>query len=389
MVTVYERYGWTDKYFITGKEKDKGEYVIAMIIYTDTNGAIIHKIKQVKQQPFTVFKYKSIWNRFDGRGIAEMVFTLQSYINEVVNTRMNTARIAQLGLFKLEGGVTPQQFKNLFATSAIKMKGRRDNIERIDTGAVDPSSYKEEEFAKGWAIEVTGTLDERNVTASTPATNALIQERGTKQGANLVQENLGFAFTELLEDHVVPIIKQVLKKGDAIRITGNSADFEKLEEKLIEEEVNSAAQEYLSQGGVIDPMEIEAEKERLKQELKAIGEDRFVQIKDKAFDTDFNVNVSITDEEMNPALVAQALTQALGIAAQFPGSRLNTDEALKEIFDSLGLDGNRLIQAQETLGDAQVATQGAIEQQKQIGMNAGQGATEADLNPIPNSRPVV
>lgn len=387
MIAVYERYGYVDKFVFTGNEDDRGTYEYAMMIATgiEDGEPILHKIKKVSKHPYTMFKFKDIWNRLDGRGVAEMVFNLQAYINEIVNTRMNTARVAALGLFKLEGGITPQQFAKLFSTSAIKMKSRRDNIERLDTGSVDPSSYREEEVAKGWAIEVSGSLDERNVTASTPATNALIQERGVQQGSNLVQENLGFSFEELLEDHVVPIIKKLLTKGQVVRITGNAADFEKLQEPLIDAEIGRALEEFKMQGGVVTPEEVEIQRELLRQKLSAQGEDRTVKIDDNTFDTDYSVSIELSDEKINPALVAQQITQALGIAAQFPGSRINVDQALREIFDAMGLDGNQLIQAQEELGEAQVRTEQALQQQQLPPVQAN----EATANPTPASAPVV
>lgn len=383
MVDVYERYGFFEKFILTNKESDRGDFVYGLIVASGLKdgGGVIHLIKEVKKNPFVIVKYKDIWNRLDGRGVAEMAFHLQAYINEIVNTRMNTARIAQMGLFKIRGGVTPQQFSKLFSTSAIKLKGARDDIERLDTGTVDPSSYRDEATADTWARDVTGAFDQNQVTASTPATNALIQERGTQQGFNLVQENIGFALEELIEDHVIPIIRQLIKKGDIIRMTGNAADFEKIQDKFIDQEVYTKAKDYIAAGGLLTDEEMEAEKESLRATMNRQGEDRFLEITDKAFDTDFDIDIQIGEDKLNPALIAQSVTQALGIAAQFPGSRINTDEALKEIFDSLGLDGNRLVQAEEELGEATARTEQAVAQ--------GQVQTEAEANPTPMSSPVV
>jgi len=388
MVTVYERYGWMPKSIITGNEKDE-EYVYGMIIASGiTEGeSIFHKAKEVDKCPYVIFKFKDIWNRLDGRGVAEMIINLQAYVNEIVNTRINKHRITQMGLWKIRGGITPQQFGKMFTTHAIKMKSARDDIELMQTTDADQSTYQDEQVGKGWAQDVVGTFDEKQITASTPATNALIQERGTAIRSNLVQENLGFAIEELIEDHYIPIIKKILRPGDVVRITGNPADLERMQEKLIKNEVARSANEYLAQGGLILPGELEMEEMRITEELSQMGEDRFVEITDNAFDTEFDINITIGDEELNPALVAQSITQALGIAAQFPGSRLNVDEALREIFDALGLDGDRLIQAQEELGVAE-AELAQAEQAPEMG-GTGQGTNEANLNPTPVSRPVV
>jgi hypothetical protein len=189
----------------------------------------------------------------------------------------------------------------------------------------------------------------------------------------------------MLEKKLVPLIKKVLKKGEVIRITGNAADFEKMQERWITNRVNDEANKFIKAGGLLTEEELLSEKERLTTELTAQGKDRYIEITDAAFDTDYAVEVIVGDDQLNPALLAQSLTQALSVVAQFPDSRIDVNEVAKEVFDSLGLDGNRLIQSDRTQGEAQAATEAAAAQQP--GMpNAG--GMEATMNPTPNSRPV-
>lgn len=385
MVDIYERYGWFEKDILTGKEKDCGDYVYGLIVCSGIKEKVpvCHLVKEVKSHPYTIFKFKDIWNRLAGRGVSEMLFSLQAQINETVNTRRNTARIAQMGLWKARGGISPQQVKKLFSTSVIKLKGARDEFERIDSGSVDPSSYRDEEFAKDWAMRVSGAFDQGNITASTPATNSLIQERGSKAGFNLVQENIGLALKEMLETKIVPLINKCVKVGDVIRITGNPKDLEILEEQYVKNLVYTEANNYIAGGNILMPGEMESEIERIKEELKTTGGDRYLKITDNTFNTDYDIDIVIGEEEINPALIAQSITQALGIVAQFPGSRIDVDEVMKEIFDSLGLDGNRFIQSKEELGEAN-ARQEMMGNPEQ-GMSPG--ANEAMINPTPMSRP--
>jgi len=389
MVDVYERYGWMEKCLLTGKESDDGEYVYGLIVASGLKDKVpvCHLIKEVKDHPYTIFKFKDIWNRLAGRGVAEMLFSLQAQINETVNIRRNTARIAQTGLWKARGGVSPQQVSKLFSTSVIKLKGARDEFDRLDSGSVDPSSYKDEEFAKDWATKVTGSFDNSNISASTPATNSLIQERGSKIGFNLVQENVGLSIKEMLEKKLIPLINKVIRPGDIIRITGNSKDFELQEDKYIKNAVYQKANDAINSGLILMPGEMEAEIDRMKEEFKTMGGDRYLAITDNAFNTDYDIDIAIGDEELNPALIVQSMTQALGIMAQFPGSKLDVDEVMKEIMDSLGLDGNRFIQAPEDLGTAQ-ARQEQMANTEIPGIQAP-GNNEAILNPTPGSRPVV
>ena len=121
--------------------------------------AILHKVKEVKNHPYQEFKFKEVPNRMDGRGPVEMLFDIQAYINEVVNTRLNKSRIVHLGLWKLRGNITPQQVSRLFTTGAIKLDQTSD-IEPLNTGSIDPSSYRDEEQAFSWGTKVTQSVDQ-------------------------------------------------------------------------------------------------------------------------------------------------------------------------------------------------------------------------------------
>jgi hypothetical protein len=384
MVEIYERYGWMPKSILTGNETD--DYVYGVIISSGTgDSAVCHFYKEVKDHPYTLFRFKDIWNRLDGRGIGEMVYNLQAYVNEVVNTRINKHRISQLGLWKLRGGVTPQQFSKLFTTHAIKLKSQRDDVEIFNVGDADQSTYKDEQIGKRWAMDLSGVFDRGEVTASTPATNALIQERGSSSRSNLVQENLGFSISELIEKKYLPIIRKILRPGDVVRITGNPADLQRIQKKPIENEVHRAAQEAIDSGQIVTEEMMDQSISKLTEDMNSFGEDRFIKLDSNVFDDEYEIDIQIGNEELNPALVAQSITQALGIAAQYPGSRLNIDEALREIFDVLGLDGERLINAEQELGVPQAQLAQAQEQAKM----GGQAINEATANPTPMSRPVV
>jgi len=392
MVSVYERYGYFSKYILTGNEDDREKYVYGVIVISglDYGAGVFHFAKEVKRCPYTVFKFKEIWNRLDGRGVGEMLIPLQAYINEIVNARVNRHRVTQLGLWKLRGGITPQMFSKMFTTYGIKLKSVRDDIEPLPMPAVDSTTYTDEQVGRKWAMDVSGVMDDKEVTASTPATNALIQERQSTSRSNLIKENLGFALEELIEDHFLPIIQEILKPGDIVRITGNPTDLQKIQAKLVENEVFSKAKDYMSQGFVMLPEMIEKEIERLNEQLNEQGEDRFIRIDQGGFAGEYGIDVQIGDEKINPALLAQSITQALGIAAQFPNSRIKADEALKEIFDALGLDGERIIGNEEEMGQANAREAAMTNQveQEQLG-GVGVGRNEATMNPTPMSRPMI
>ena len=358
-VELFERYGYFPRVVVTGEEKDKNEYFYGVARVSGLNGTpVVHEIKEIEEEeaPYGMGKLKEVPNRLDGRGIPEMLFNIQAYLNEVVNTRMNKARIVQLGLFKMTGNVTPQQFKRLFTTGGIKLDVNSD-INPLDTGRIDPSSYQDEEQAYKWGTRVTGTTNEDDQTASRPATNALIEQQGAGKGYSLRIEDIMLSLGKFIEEKMLPIIKKELKanKGERIRITGDPKIFEKLDEAFVRNQVYkniealSPTEKQAMQG-----QDIEMYVQQGVEAMKAEGEDRFIPIIDDLFDIEYDIQVVTSDESINRSVMASMLQNTIGVLAS---AGMPIRESIKELYDTLGLDGERLVQEMPE----QLPAQGAMQ----------------------------
>jgi len=346
-VELFERYGYLPEFVRTGKEEDRNKYFYAHSVVSGLNGTpVVHLVEEVDDDPYGEGKLKEVPNRRAGRGIGEMLFSIQAYLNEVVNTRMNKARIVQLGLFKMKGNITPQQFKRLFTTGGIKLDASSD-IEVLETGSIDPSSYKDEEQAYLWGNRVTGTTNEDEIAGNRPATNALIEERGAGKGYGLRIEGIMLELGKFIQKKMIPIIKKELKKdvGQIKRITGDPEILEKLDRAFIENKVYSQLEsmtpfekEQLLAQGITPETLVEEGVKSIKQEL---GNDRYIPIVDELLDTEFDVKVTITDESINRSVMAKMLQDTMGMLSS---AGLPIRNTLKELYDTLGLDGEHLIQ---------------------------------------------
>ena len=376
-VELFERYGYFPEYVITGKEDDKKTFFYGKATVTGLNGTpVVHSVVKLDEEenPYGEGKLKEVPNRLDGRGIPEMLFNIQAYLNEVVNTRMNKARIVQLGLFKMKGNVTPQQFAKLFTTGGIKLD-QSSEIEAMNTGSIDPSTYKDEEQAYQWGTRVTGTTNEDNQAASRPATNALLEQQGASKGYNLRIEDLMLSLGKFIEKKMLPIIKKEMlaDKGSLVRVTGDPKIFEKLDESLIRNQVykniesmSPTEKQMMRDSGVDMEMFVQQGMEQ----MKALGEDRYIPIIEDLFDIEYDIKVVTSDESINRSVMASMLQNTLGILAS---SGLPVRDTLKELYDTMGLDGEKLIQDQPV----QLPQQGALQQ--------GSPETVANSMPQPNA----
>ncbi|MEA1925857.1 MAG: hypothetical protein U9M90_01245 [Patescibacteria group bacterium] len=355
-VEITERYGYIPKNLL-GKAKDD-EYVYALVICSGlgTKEKKLHKVKEVKEHPYSAFFYKKVPSRFDGRGVPEMLFNTQAYLNETINLRLNTARVAQMGLWDIKGSVTPQQLRNLFATGAIKT-GLNDVVERIDTGSIDVSSYKDEEQGYLWGQRQTQTRYEDEVDSKRPATNALIQERGASKGYSLIMEGIFLGLAKMVEEKMLPIIKNITTIGDIVRITGNPTDLEKMDKKLASSLVFDEMEKFQKKNGRFPfyaQEQIDEEILRVMEELGDLSSERYVKMSKDFFDLEVDIKVSGGDEYMNKALVAQNLNNTLALLAKMGVPPNMLTDVTTELFDTLGLDGESL---SEKIGQVKTAEQ--------------------------------
>lgn len=346
-VRVYERYGWSPKFVLTGNEDDRDEYIYTLSVVSELDGKpVVHVIKEVKNHPYQDFKFKDVLNRLLGRGIPEKLFEIQKYVNETVNTRLNTARVVQLGMWRIGAGVTSKQLKELFSTSGIR--ANQGDIERLETGTIDASSYKDEEVAYEWAKRVTQTTNEDEAAGSKPATTSLIEERGANKGYDLIVENIYLNLAKFIKEKVVPIIIDTLKEGEIEKITGDPQAIAKLEEPFVRNLVRTKnAQSFMETGQYIFQ---NAEQEQmaiaqLMQEMnKQYGNKRFVPILKQAFDTEYEIRIDPAGDVINKGLLAQQLTNVMNMltGAGVPITELK--DVAQELFDTMGLPGEKLVE---------------------------------------------
>jgi hypothetical protein len=367
-VELYQRIGWFPKICLTDSETDNDTYFYgkALISNIETN-PVVHQIEEIKIEDYLYqdFKFKEVPNRADGRGIPEMLFNIQAYLNEVVNTRLNRSRITSLGLFGLYGNITPQAFKRLFTTGGIKLDAS-SKVEMIETGRVDPNSYQDEDRAYQWGNRVTGTTQEDEIAPNKPATNALIEQQGSSKGYNLRIEDIFLSMEKYIEEQILPEIIKELKKNkkEMVRITGDQQIFKKIDEVLVQNAVNQKLSEYEDAGNIVTPeMEMDYKEETM-QEIKKLGNDRYIPIVDELFDTEYDVKVVITDENINRATMAQMLQGTLGILAQ---SGMPIRKTIRELYDTLGLPADLLVEDMPEVSPVAVAA-GAAAMPTEAGM---------------------
>lgn len=354
-VKITERWGLFPKYFLTNNIKDKKEYIEGVIIVSNIdNDPVFHLIAENKtgKRPYTEFRTKMYDGRWLGVGIAEDLFDLQAYINEIFNIRLNTARIKQLGLFEIRkgSGITPQKLAQLYSGGGILVSQLGRDIKELQTADIKTSSYKDEEQAYVWSQRMTGNWQMGSgemLPSRMPATTAAIQQQGMQSGFSLQQEELGFCISQFIEELILPDLLNNLTNNDIVRITGDIQELKVIDDVYVNNLVNESIIKYYEENGYYPSMqEIESEKQRLSLEFAGQGKDRFLKIKKSVFkpqDIIDSVDVFVTGEGFDKAVMARQLNDLLINYSRIAGVNIDKDKIVSELLDIMGLGSERFI----------------------------------------------
>jgi len=353
MVEVFERWGKMPKYLLTGKRKDKesGEQVEGVIVVSNVdNNPALHSIRESKDEfrPYEECRYSKVPGRWYGRGIAEKVLMLQLWINTIVNIRINRSYVSQLGLFKIRkgSGITPQMMSRLGSMGAIKVNNL-DDIEQMVMQEASQSSYADEDNIKDWAERLTSAFDVvtgEGLPGSTPATNAVLQDRNAKSAFTMVREAIGMFLQRWIDRHALPIIIKTVKVGDIIRIAGSEEKLGDFLDRAIALKASEKLDEFYSQGVVPSREEVLLAMEDTKFELKQRG-DVFVELLEDIAINQIDTQIFVTNEELDTAVMVQNLINIMQIVPEM------REPLVRRTLDILGIDAPAV--------SPQIAPQGA------------------------------
>jgi hypothetical protein len=342
-VEMYEYWGKIKQSWITGKAKDDDIWVNGRIYASNlSDNAQIHFIEATnKRSPYEDVSFEDAPNRHPGRGVGEKVMFLQIYLNTLYNIRRNNNLVMMNQLFKFRNGsgVTPQQISNLVAGGAIGVSDM-DDFERIDTRNLNFSdSLNEETNLVGVANRVTSNQEAASgeaMPASTPATNAIIQNQAVKSSHQLRQERFGLFLSRLFTTQLLPRLIKLYKNGSILQL-GADNKLDKVKKNIADYYLMENIKMAEMQGQTIDPLQLHSQ---ITQELSN-REQIFIELQ-KLNPENVEVEFFVTDEGFDKNTILQNLQQVLFNYSQFAQDP-NAKNILREIFDILGIDANNLL----------------------------------------------
>ena len=360
---IYEYWGPVEKYEITGDEKDKniwteGHSVIHALADSGRKELLLLEENKKGKKPYDEAILKKVIGRKTGRGIPEALFGSQRYMNMVVETRRRNAQILQNGLFKVKksmGNAMDTILSKISAGGIIEVEEEND-VTQLAVQDTRASSYSDEDRVMAWGERNTGAYDIRRgeqMAASAPATQTLIQDRNSKDLFQLVQENIGNMLERFIGDWVLPWVVENIEDGEVVQLTGSPKEIEELDDALVDHLVNKELLNYIKTHSVYPRVEdVAATRERMRKQLRRLGNARYIELKKSVFSEDHGVKVVVTNEGVDRPLQLQKLQELLTIAVGNPGAlNLDPQGIADQILDILDVPVDRIYRSRDLTND--------------------------------------
>lgn len=349
MIDVYETWGKIPLSLITGEEKDDDVEVEGRIVVSGIDSPGRERCHLIERntkkdaegnflKPYEEAWYTRVPNRWYGRGIAEKLLTLQIYANIVFNVRINRSRVSQLGLFKVKkgAGITPQMLAKLPANGAVVLNNL-DDLQQLVVQEVGQSSYNDENVINSISERLTNAFEVatgENLPASTPATNAALQNAAAKSGFSLVKDGIGGFLQRWMDRHALPIIAKELTIDQIVRISADEDSFKELVDRVVAYKAHEALDKYFADGYIPSDQELAQAMDEARAQLSK--SDLFLKLVKEVVADELETEVFVTNEEMDVSVTVQNLINMLNVAPEY------RDAIVKQAFDLMGLSQPQL-----------------------------------------------
>lgn len=392
-IKVYKRYGEVPKWWVDGgrsEELVRAVFIVAGADILEVNaqkqvtgeaGITLFKSRWYKEWPYKDYHYTKVQGRWLGVGVPEMLFDMQTRINELKNTKRLAMEISSIHLFQTKDKtIVRNVLTDLQNGDLIRSPS---GIEPIANEERNLPAFKDEEDGyMAQAERLTFAYEAvsgQTLPSSTPATNALLATQQATSVYAFKRENLTLFLQEFFNDLVMPQLMRDLTPEHIMRFVGSAQELYKLDQASAEIVANDFIKERLLAGEFIDPQEIDMMKQLAIERYQKQGEARFLKIKKAFYDkVEYEFDFIIGNEQADPVTLVQNTQAVLMAVAQNP--MILQDPRTKMLFfkyaEYLGVSPAEMELADQQAQQVQL-------QQQQMQLMQPQGADQSQTNPQP------
>lgn len=336
-VLIYEVEGVFPKSYIEGNDDEYSRqchYIIA-----DRKKELTLYSEELKESRYKYLPWERVPGRALGRGVIEKGEEAQVWINDSIMAEKNAMELAG---------------KSIVQTASKKYAGR-NILTELDNGTIleheDGKPFTRVELTPS-ALPVWQNLVQRwqgQFDRQTSVTDALrgetppsgqafrLQAMVTNQSASQFdyrREEMGIFIREIFMEWVLPYLIKKLKKAHTLVDDFSKDELDQIDEAYINSLIKKELEKAVKNGEIVDPIEIEQQKQEAMQKLAKTGSHRYLDVPQGFYD-DIKVKVDIvtTGEQQNKQATLESLSNILQTVAANPA--ILQDPVLSDIFYSI------------------------------------------------------
>lgn len=343
---IYERYGEVPESWVK-ENGDPDKMVRSLFITTDPEnssnvdgtakeGVILFKGTWSGDYPFKDVHYAKTRGRWLGVGVIEDLFPVQERLNELANQKRIAMEISSMMLFQTsDQSILQNVLRDKESGDVVRKQPGSEGLQPINNTVKNFNEFQAEEQSYGILADRISFANDvvrgGEIAASTPATNALIQNNNSSSVFLYKRENFGNMITDFFNEFVIPQVVKDLSYEHVFRFTGTVEELDNLDEKFIDLVLRNELIERMLNGRLVTEEDKIKIREDVTRKVKGMGEQRFTKIKKDLYkNTDFEFDIITTNEQENVALLMQNTFQVMTALAQNPA--LLDDPRIKILF---------------------------------------------------------
>lgn len=304
--------------------------------------------------PYKEVHFIDVEGRWLGFSVFELVSGLLNDYNEKMNLKRKKDLLDLRGLFvhkkgKMGGSLTQEWLEELETGTTISLE-QDEELDRLITSPVTMELITSVDKLFELARQITGTTAQgtgEEMPASTTATVAVVNQKAAQTSYDVVIEQISLFLVEFFEDFYLDVILDELSQEDLIDITGDPSELEELDKVFVDNLVYAEAEKYKAKTGLYPiPQEVEAERQKIMQELGKHSDMRWVELKKPLYKlVHFAIEFFVNNESFDKNTQIKNILQVLA-DQNFTGSR---KKLYAQLLDLIGLSGKQFEKTDEEI----------------------------------------
>lgn len=330
-IELYEVHGEMPLSYLTGKDKDKDEYVQQMHVVT-----FIVRKETGKYDDFCLYSGREAKDPYmittlieeDGRalgiGAVEHLFESQWMVNHTAKSIKDQLDLSSKLIFQTsDGNLAGQNILTSIENGDLLLHAQGSPITHVDNRANDITSLQN--FSTQWQVlakEITSTPDAiagNTQPSGTPFRSVAVANQEAHSLFEVMKRNKKRDVTQMMVEYIVPHIKKKMDTSEEIAALLESQDINQLDRMYVPSEANKRDNEQLKKailneevGYNLDHKVLE---NNIQEELNQQGNQRFIkpsEIPDVTWkqllkDLEWDVEYEIVDKASDDQIIADTL----------------------------------------------------------------------------------